>query len=248
MNPLIITTAMSFVSGVFGTGFGGLLTVVLRRPSRGMLAGLLAFAGGIMFSMVAFDLMPAAFDRGGVLISIPGLALGMMMMLFLDMLLPAKTSTMRRGGHEAGRYKRMGILIALGIALHNFAEGLAIGSGYVVTHGLGIGVAIIIAIHDVPEGIAMAAPLRLGGVSPFRVVAAAVATGLPTAFGGLIGGILGTISDDLLGICLSLAGGAMLSIVADQLLPDAREASDGHTSNIGFGIGVILGILLSRLC
>jgi ZIP family zinc transporter len=205
-----------------------------------------------MFSMVAFDLVPAALKESGLFVTLLGLAGGMLLMLILDVIIPSKTSANRvqsslSSTQHISHYKRMGILIALGIAIHNFAEGMAIGSGYVVTQGLGIGVAIVMAIHDVPEGVALAAPLRMGGVRAWKVLAISIGAGLPTAIGGLIGGLLGSISEIFLCICLSLSGGAMLSIVADQLLPDAKEANDGHTSNLGFGIGVILGIILTTV-
>lgn len=244
MNHVVLTALLSFTSGVIGTGTGGLLGAVMPRPSRRLMSATLAFAGGIMFSMVAFDLMPAAIERGGLPIALPGLGLGLAMMLLVDVLMPAAPGLRGKPAHGAAHYHRMGILMALGIGAHNLAEGLAIGSGYVVTHGLGIGVAVAMAIHDVPEGLAMAAPLRLGGMSGLGVTAAAVVTGFPTALGGLVGGALGGLSPRVLSACLSIAGGAMLSIVANQLLPDAKEASS-KGSSLGFGVGVMVGILLA---
>lgn len=244
MGGFVVTAVLSFISGVFGTGLGGLLTVALPRPTKGVMSGLLAFAGGIMFSMVAFDLVPAAIEKGSILTVVLGLVPGMAMIQMADILAPVKDGRDSRKTNVE-HYRRMGILIAIGISIHNFAEGLAIGSGYVVTKTLGLTVALIMAIHDIPEGIALAAPLRMGGVRAKKVLWISVLAGLPTAVGGFMGAMVGTLSNNSLSICLSIAAGAMLSIVADQLLPDAKIASTGYKSSIGFGAGIIVGMLLA---
>lgn len=237
MDPVIISVLMSFLSGVIGTGMGGMITAVWPHPSPKTMSFALAFAGGIMFSVVAFDVMPASFSKGSLWICLLGLTSGLAMMLAVDLIVPS----------ESNRLRREGLIIASGIGLHNFAEGLAIGSGYVAEAGLGIGVAIVMAIHDIPEGMALAVPLRMGGMRRRNLVFAALAAGLPTAVGGMLGGLLGIISDGVLSICLALAGGAMLSIVAEQLLPDAKEASKGKSSSIGFWVGTVTGIMLAKM-
>ena len=81
MNHILVTTVLSFLSGVVGTGLGGMAAVAMPKPNRKVISATLAFAGGIMFSMVAFDLVPSAIDEGGLPLVLPGLALGLMMML-----------------------------------------------------------------------------------------------------------------------------------------------------------------------
>ena len=55
--------------------------------------------------------------------------------------------------------------MAIGIAIHNFPEGFAIGTGFEASVSLGIILTAVIVIHDIPEGIAMAVPMKLGGYS-----------------------------------------------------------------------------------
>jgi ZIP family zinc transporter len=82
-------------------------------------------------------------------------------------------------------------LIGIGIALHNFPEGLAIGVGFTSFQNFGVGLSLIIALHDIPEGIAMATPMRMGGINPIKIVLAALLAGVPTGIGALMGYLTG---------------------------------------------------------
>ncbi|HHV61575.1 MAG TPA: ZIP family metal transporter [Firmicutes bacterium] len=237
---IALPTIVGFVSGALGTGLGGIVTVLYRTPSRRALAFLLGFAGGIMLGVVAFDLLPASFRTGGILAGILGFTTGMWSLALISSIMPGNT------GHENSRshYLRTGILVALGIATHDMAEGLAIGSGYVAAEMLGLRVALIMMIHNIPEGMAIAAPFHLARVRRRKILLATLIASAPTGVGSLAGVLLGEISPLILATCLSIAGGAMTGVVARQLIPDAWDLEAKPFVIAGIAAGVLTGLCI----
>jgi ZIP family zinc transporter len=100
---------------------------------------------------------------------------------------------------------KTGIIIGIGLTIHNLPEGLAIGSGFEASKKLGLALAIAICIHDFPEGISMAVPLKQGGFSKIRVILYTTISGISTGVGALLGALIGNISTILIGFSLSFA-------------------------------------------
>jgi len=225
-----------------GTGLGGILTLLLKNPTKRFMAVLLGFTSGIMISVVCFDLLPEAFDFGGVFISLVGVVAGVGMILIIEQFIPERVS---QKFSEDFDFIRSGILLGIGIAIHNFPEGLAVGSGFAASNYLGLGLAIVIGLHDMPEGIAMAAPLKMGGISRLKVLLYTVLAGIPMGFGAFVGELLGEISHNLICLCLSFAGGAMLYITCGELIPKTQNIYKGRISTIGMIAGIICGIIIS---
>ena len=137
---------------------------------------------------------------------------------------------------------KTGIIVSIGLALHNIPEGLAIGSGFDSSTSLGLSLAIAICLHDIPEGISMAVPMKNGGMSPLKVMIYVILSGIATGIGALIGAIVGNISIGIIAICLSFAAGAMLYIVTGELIPEANELYKGRITALGNMIGFIIGL------
>jgi ZIP family zinc transporter len=225
-----------------GTGLGGVLTLLLRNPTKRFMAVLLGFTSGIMLSVVCFDLLPEAFDMGGVFLSLVGVVLGVGMILGVEQLIPEKISEKYSDSFD---FVRSGILLGIGIAIHNFPEGLAVGSGFAASDNLGLGLAIVIGLHDMPEGVAMAAPLKLGGINGLSILLYTILAGIPMGLGAFFGELLGEISQTLICVCLSFAGGAMLYITCGELIPKTHNIYKGRISTIGMIVGIICGIIIS---
>ena len=138
---------------------------------------------------------------------------------------------------------KTGIIVSIGLALHNIPEGLAIGSGFDSSTSLGLSLAIAICLHDIPEGISMAVPMKNGGMSPLKVMIYVILSGIATGIGALIGAIVGNISVGIIAICLSFAAGAMLYIVTGELIPEANELYKGRITALGNMMGFIIGLL-----
>lgn len=242
---LLKVTAIGTLAGVLGTGLGGLLIAVLPRLNRGALSGVLGLSAGIMLSVVAFDLMPEAFAVAGVWWGLLGLTLGAALLTLVDLVTPHMhfLST----DEESRRYLRTGLLIGLGIALHNLPEGLAIGAGYGSSARFGLSVAVLMAIQNAPEGMAMACPLCQVPGRRWRSVVYTLLAGLPMGLGAFIGGLLGRVSPVLLSVSLGFAAGAMLFITCDELIPGAQELKQGHSGTFGIVLGVMIGVAVSML-
>ncbi len=250
MNRLVAITLIGFICGMVGTGLGGVITFFIKNPTKRFMAVLLGFTSGIMLSVVCFDLLPEAFRIGGMELSLMGIGIGVVAILVLDQLLPKRIVSKKSSANKteaALAFIKSGLLLGVGIAMHNFPEGLAVGSGFAANDSLGLGLAIVIGLHDMPEGIAMAAPLKMGGVSKFRILIYTILAGIPMGFGALIGELLGEISYQFICLCLSFAGGAMLYITCGELIPKSQSIYKGRISTIGMLVGIMSGIYISGI-
>ena len=149
-----------------------------------------------------------------------------------------------------GKYNSLlktGIIIGIGLTIHNFPEGLAIGSGFEVSNQLGLSLAIAIAIHDFPEGISMAVPMSKGGFGKTKAIILTAISGITTGLGALVGAIIGNISVELIGVSLAFAAGTMLYITSCELIPESNKLYKGRFASFGNILGMILGIFVKIL-
>ncbi len=240
------TFSILYASTIAGlaTGLGGIIVFLFRPRSERIMSFSLGLAGGIMLAVITFELIPYALKLTNLLYTALGFCLGIMILFLLDTIIPH--IHIETGEKERGRLIKMGILIALGIGLHNMPEGLAIGAGYKAAAALGFTVALAIGLHNIPEGIAIAVPLQVGGTSNHRMIFATVLAGLCTPLGMAIGFLFYHISRAVIGTCLALAGGAMLYIVSDELIPESHK-HHSHYANLGITVGFIFILFLSGL-
>lgn len=244
MSDFAMTIIIGSMVGIVGTGLGGFLAILVVSPKSRFLGMLLGGTSGLMIAIVTFDLLPHAFEIGGLWTQILGICLGIGIIFCIENMLPNdNNSYMKR--KKRNNFFKTGILLGLGIAMHNLPEGLAIGSGFVVTKRMGLTMALVIALHNLPEGMAMATSLRLGGSSSIKVVLLTLLAGMPTGLGALLGYVLGNKSEFLIALCLSLAGGTMLYITCGELIPSAKALHKGRASTIGLVFGFILGLYIT---
>lgn len=241
IDTLFEITLLGFFAGTIGTGLGGFSSFVIRNPSNRLFSFTLGFSGGLMIAIVCFDLLPEAF-LSGLGVAILGIILGVVLISVIDQLLSFHFS----GGHMKNDFLRAGALMGISIAAHNFPEGLAIGSGLVADPHLGLSLAIIILIHNIPEGMAMAAPLSISGISKFKILLYTIYAGVPMGIGAWLGGYIGNVSESFIGLCLGFAGGAMLFITCQEIIPKSSALWKGRTSGFSIILGIICGILLTR--
>lgn len=214
MNEIIKTTLLGLFFGTFGTTIGGIIGVKFKNTSNKFLSFILNVAAGLMVSIVCFELIPEALEISSLCSTLIGTILGIIIMLFCDNMVNKKLSS--KNSNKSSLLKT-GIIVGIGLAIHNFPEGLAIGSGFEASPKLGLSLALAIALHDVPEGISMAVPMKNGGMSKSKALVYTILSGVTTGLGALFGAILGGISEKVIAICLSFAAGAMLYIASRRV-------------------------------
>lgn len=243
MESLFKITLVGLISGITGTGIGGLIAISLGRISNRFLCFILELSAGLMTSVVCFKLIPEAFILGSLFHTFVGLFWGVIVIILIEQYI--KKSQLFSSKYNNSSILRAGILMAIGIALHNLPEGFAVGSGFEASFGLGIAITAVIVIHDIPEGIAMAIPMIKGGFSKAKALFYTLLSGLPVALGALLGAVIGRISNEFISICLGFAGGAMLYIVYAELIPESKRLYMGRLSSIGNIMGLVCGIIVS---
>jgi ZIP family zinc transporter len=231
-NILLIST----ISGL-ATGVGAIVLMFFGTIRRKMLSALLGFAAGIMIAISTFGLLPQALEFGSVTLASTGFAAGLFIMLLLDNRIPHLHYFQKEG--VCGEYAKMGIFIALGIALHNLPEGLALGAGFEAAPTFGKMIALAIALHNIPEGIGIACPLKMAGVTPGKIFLITATAGLFTPLGTLLGFFLFNLSTSFISMSMGFAAGAMIYIVSDELIPESHR-HHSHSANIGIALGILL--------
>ena len=256
---IILLTA---IVGILGMGLGGLVAALLGNVSSETMCWMLSFAGGVMVSIVCFELIPEGVELGGMAVTVLGLVFGIIVVMVFHHLLDR--ITMKKGGtlddhiaqegihHENKfignpRLLKSGVIMLVAISLHNLPEGIAIGAAGTHDLGLGVMLAIIIMLHCIPEGMAIAAPLIGGGIPKVKAVFLTTLSGVPTILGGAIGVLIGGISDTALALALTGAGGAMLYVVFGEILPQSSIITKSRFTTIAALGGIIVGLLITAL-
>lgn len=211
---ILKTTILGLFFGTFGTTLGGIIGVVIKKHSNKFLSFILAFASGLMMSVICFDLLSEALGISNIVNVVIGTIIGIVSMIFCDILVEKKFSVNSKTKGMENNLLKTGIIVSIGLAIHNFPEGLAIGSGFEASLKLGLSLAIAICLHDIPEGISMAVPMKNGGMKISKVIFYVILSGITTGIGAFFGAIIGSISQVVISICLSFAAGAMLYIVS----------------------------------
>ena len=271
IGTLITTTA---IAGVIGTGLGGLIGALLQKDSNRTVSLLLSFAGGVMVSVVCFDLAVEAVETGvGIYTVIGAIALGVAIIYVLNWLIDRKTTPevphidethpkthddldeLIHSDHLEHHRKDSkfalfvaGIVMACAIALHNVPEGMTIGASYASNGGVmgkaALVLAVLIGLHNIPEGMAVSVPLISGGMSKWKAVLITASSGIPTILGALLGYLLGEIGALGLALSLGFASGAMLYVVFGEILPQAILMYHSKLPAFSAITGILVGMLI----
>ncbi len=225
----------------------GALVGVLRKPSDRFTFHLLSFAAGVMLSISFLNLIPESIRLSSLALTALGMALGVAVMLILDRIIPhihpAFSEECKKGG-----LNRTALYLFLGITLHNFPEGLAVGIGSLSEFKLSIAIALAIAIHDIPEGICISAPYYKITGKRLKSFLIAVSTIIPTLAGLFFAHYLFTyIPASVIGIFVAATAGLMIYISGDELIPTSCSKSSGHHTIISLILGVLLVLLLNTI-
>ena len=236
-SSIVLIIIFSGVMALIGTMLGAILGVTMNKPSRRFLGNIIGFASGLMLSIVVFELIPDAINKMGIIGTLMFLILGIIIVVIIDRISNLSSNV-------NSQYTKVAFMVAVGIMIHNFPEGLVMGFGFANGDNLGLKMSMIIAIHDIPEGLAVAAPLMLSGIKSNKILFYAFLTALPTAIGAWIGIYIGSISVVVLGSALAFASGVMLYVIHGEMIPESKKLWPGTTSTLGILLGMIAGLLM----
>ena len=230
-----------FVGGVallVGAGIG----LALRVPSR-VVGGVMAFGSGVLISAVAFDLVEEGFERSGTGPVLIGLAAGALAFSAGDLVLDRAGGNDRKrsGGQQAGG---AAMAIALGAMLDGIPESAAIG--VTLLDGGGVGVAMVAAVFlsNIPESLSAAVGLRKAGRSVRWIVGLWLGVAVVSAVAAAVGfAVLGGAPGSTVAAVQAFAAGAILTMLADTMMPEAFEdtrALTGILTCAGFVAAFVL--------
>ena len=253
-EPILFALLLSFFAGA-ATAVGGVLAFIVKRENLAALAVGLGLSAGVMIYVSFMELLPQGAlsltkqlgDRPGQWLS-TGLFFGGILIAWgIDSFLPSHHVQMHTFD-PADKLKRVGLVTAIVLAVHNFPEGLATFMAALKNPALGISVGVAVALHNIPEGIAVALPVFHATGSRKQAFAYSVLSGLAEPIGALMGFLLlrHFLHETVFGVLFALIAGLMVYIALDELLPTAHEYGEGHHVIWGVigGMGVMAVSLL----
>ena len=240
------------------TALGSSLIFVFKNVSKNLLNGLLGFASGVMIAASYWSLLAPAIELSQDLAvpswlpAVSGFLLGGGFLFAVDKLLPHLHMGQDISQAEGLKTSwQRSILLITAITLHNIPEGLAVGVGFgaaaagleTASVGSAVALAIGIGIQNFPEGLAVSAPLRREGWKAGKAFRYGQFSGMVEPIAGLIGAAATIFMRPILPYALAFAAGAMIYVVAEELIPESK--CEGH-SDIPT-IGVMLGFAVMML-
>jgi len=233
---------LSLIAGM-ATTVGAAIAFVVRRFSNRMLALLLGFAAGVMIAVSFLELYGEGAEQVGEVWAAIAFFSGFAVIFLVDILVPHSYESEQVGQKRAG-LKRAGMLTAVGIAIHNFPEGLVVLSGAASSPDLGVMLAIAIALHNIPEGIAVAVPIAAATGRRTTAFWYSFLSGVAEPVGALLGAIvlMHYMTPAVTGFMLAAVAGLMVFISLDELLPMANKYGEEHAATLGAAAGMALMI------
>jgi ZIP family zinc transporter len=244
---LLIPILLSVIAGS-ATGIGGLIVLRFAPISNRKMGFLMGFAGGVMLVVSFLELYAEAVNELSAWKVALAFAIGALVMMVMDLTLPHIEFGLWEDGVKDRQLFNSGIIIAIGMSLHNLPEGVVVSTSYSHIPELGILVAIMIFLHNIPEGIATVGPLIKSGVKKWRAVGLATISGLVEAIGALIGVIIiSYLGVNIVGWGLGFSAGVMIYVTIDELIPIAHEycsLDHKHMVSSGLLVGMLFAIIL----
>ena len=242
---MVLLTAL----GVGGaTVFGSLLGFAFKKISHKFSDIVLAFAAGVMLAAAVLGLIVPSLEYGGnwaLPVTVIGIFCGALCLNFLDRLVPhlhrLSGVDQEEHPHQSNQLNKV-LLFVMAIAIHNLPEGIAAGVGFGTGNtGEAMTIALGIALQNIPEGMVIIAPMLAAGMKPGRTFVIALLTGIVEVLGALLGYFAVSISSAILPFALAFAGGTMLYVISDEMIPETHH---GQTRGVTYALLVGFCIML----
>lgn len=244
------------VAGILGTLIGAILGLFFGEKERSY-RYLMCFAGGMLLALAAFELIPTGYEQSVEALGAIGIlfTVGLFLVGFLGITALGALMDRRLGGHNHAHGDhcthrtegmKAGILMAVGLMLHNLPEGFALGAAGSVSWKQGLIMALLIAIHNLPCGIAVTVPLIKAGMKKVYAVSLAAASGIPMIVGAILGYLLGNVNVLGSSAVITVAAGILLQLIFQDMLREGYEEK-GKFSSVILILSFIFGFLILKL-
>ncbi len=247
---LVILTALGVGAA---TVLGAVIGFLFKNLSHRFSDIVLSFAAGVMLAAAVLGLILPSLDYGGsygILITVAGIFIGALCLNLIDKLVPHlhKMIGADLEEHQNANLSKV-LLFVAAIAIHNLPEGIAAGVGFGSgDNNQALMIAGGIALQNIPEGMVIIGPMLAAGVTKRKTFVCAMLTGLVEVVGTLIGYFAVSISTVILPFALAFAGGTMLYVISDEMIPEthAHGSQRGATYALltGFCVMLITDVLL----
>ncbi|KHE71401.1 ZIP family metal transporter [Halobacillus sp. BBL2006] len=244
------------------TALGAALVFFVKGTNQKFLDSMLAFAGGVMIAASYWSLLAPAIEmssEGSVPSWVPavvGFLLGGVLLLFIDLMLPALNTDKYLHDIKDNRAKKRTALLVFSMTLHNIPEGLAVGvafgalasNGTEATLAGAMALALGIGIQNFPEGTAVSMPLHRDGMGKKKSFMFGQFSGMVEPIAAVIGAVAVIVIEPILPYALSFAAGAMIFVVAKEIIPGSHEKGNVNLASIslmlGFAVMMTLDVAL----
>ena len=242
-------------AGLWGLLAGGALVVGAAiawwvRVPRAVVASVMAFGAGVLISALAFDLVDEAETHGGLVPTVLGFLGGAVVYLAANIVLARHGARHRkRSGDEQPSEQEQGgsgAAIAIGALLDGVPESVVLGLSLLGGGGVGVPVLAAIFISNLPEGLSSAAGMKRNGRSAAYVFGVWIGIAVASGLAGLVGClVLQGASDATVAAITAVAAGAILTMVADTMIPEAFERTHLYAGLIAT-LGFLAAFTISR--
>jgi ZIP family zinc transporter len=227
------------------TTIGSIFGVIIKKPGPRFITLSLGFSAGVMIFVSFVELLSTGIQSVGFMYAQIAFFSGILITFLIDALIPhdyMAEHNLDDKKHRSRNLARTGLFVALGIAIHNFPEGLAVFAGTLQDVKLGIAIAVAIALHNIPEGIAVSVPVFIATGSRSKAFWWSFLSGMAELAGALIAALflMPFLNQTVLGILLSAVAGIMTFISIDELVPVSRSYGEEHLSIVGFVFGMMV--------
>jgi len=252
-HNLLIAFVLTLIAGV-STGFGGALAFFTKQTNRSFLSFSLGLAAGVLLFVSFIEIFPESQHLFATVFSTSTAFLctvasffgGFVVMALIDMLFPhhynVDSAVDVSDIQLIRRLKKMGLMIALAVTLHNIPEGIAMFTIGVSDYRLAFPILLAIIIHNIPIGISITAPIYQATGKRGKALGVALLAGLATPLGALLAWLflLPYWTPVLQGVVLGAVSATMVYIAIDELIPTAAQYGKSHLSKVGLIIGMAL--------
>jgi zinc transporter, ZIP family len=242
MDTIVVAFLFSLVAGL-STGLGSLVAFFIKDFKHKHLALLMGFSAGVLIQISFMELLFSSITETGFLNANIAFFLGITVIAAIEFLIPHEYKEEHLTEKEKKNKKLMktGLLVSVGIVIHNFPEGILTMFGTIKDPHLGLVLLLAIAIHNIPEGISVSTPIYYATRNRKKAFLWSLFSGISEPIGALVGFFVLSpfITPFVLNLALAFVAGIMVFISFDELLPLSFSHGEAHLTITSLILGML---------